>query len=470
MAFTAEGSLGSANIKTSGATLSMSPTSAVAVGQLVVVFFTWEGADDAGQPLGPYNERWECYDSVGNLYSTIWCRAGPGAPADTDNVATGIFLSKLRTALATTDTITVECQTTTRTPKAMSVEEFSFGPDKMWAVYDLDGAGGGSSGPAQPGAVTFPVSGSLPSQQQLYLYAYGQKGPNSDSFTLDADYTAIAGDGTTGGAATSNVALRGGYRIATLTTDTVDISNDTADRVHCQGLRAICEVDLPPDFPSTPILDDFNRADENPLDGGLWDTSTCVPTFSGHGRIVSNEAAGQSGGPGGSWWLEEIQCEEAEVYADFPTSGSGYGIIVFGDGCGQNGTRNGYEMSHVQDDGSPMVADYLDCGWAESFSGTRTWNRFWSALADDHRFGIQCTGERRSSGGLGIIYYWYDDNTGFDWENISATYERSQELGPDIDPPAKWGFEHFGPSSRMDNFGGGEICDDLPQFYRRVFG
>ena len=103
---------------------------------------------------------------------------------------------------------------------------------------------------------------SLPSQAYLFLHILGVEGPDTDAYTWDADYTQITTTGTTGGTDTDNVHIRGGYRIATLTGDTVGITSTTADRDLVHGLFALGEVTLTATFPEYDLLDDFDRSDE----------------------------------------------------------------------------------------------------------------------------------------------------------------------------------------------------------------
>lgn len=81
-------------------------------------------------------------------------------------------------------------------------------------------------------------------------------------------------------------------------------------------------------FPSTPILDDFNRADETPLRfGGLWYSTVELGT--GSLALVSNAAKNNTGFPvvKGRVWLP-IAAADQECYLTAVDSTARYSIAV----------------------------------------------------------------------------------------------------------------------------------------------
>ena len=449
MAFASVGTRGSTSTKTAGQTLAMSPSANIPADALVVCSWTWDGGLSGGEVYDPMNERWACHDSAGNIWHSIY--------AGTENFthqAAGMFISRVRNGLTTSDTVTIHCQITNRTCKAMALHEYSMAADKVWAVTDqLLGA---AVITADPTPLTV---GSLVSQEYLLLYVLGLRGPNTDTVTWDSDYSQTS-VGTSGGADTSNGQLHYGHRIATLTTDTVNVDTNP-DRSYSEGLVAVCECTPAAAFPVFPIIDDFNRANENPLDGGIWVPSGCIPTANFTGRVVSNQA-----GSGGSWLLESFPDCRTEVYATFPTFGSlGAGLLLNGLGCGNLSTRGGYEMAWLPfPQGKQTDYDRIEmgkAGFVAGFTGSERYLIGWVDATNGHKMGIQRDSHNHT------LHYWIDEGGG--WEEIGAV----QYMAPieDVNPIGQLGYEIFDSTTRMDDFGGGYKCFGfVPQYYRHTCG
>lgn len=73
-------------------------------------------------------------------------------------------------------------------------------------------------------------------------------------------------------------------------------------------------------FPTTAVLDTFNRADENPLGNGNW--STIAPYDDGALKLVSNQAAmsGLITEYNGSYWSAATFGADCEAYVTIPTA------------------------------------------------------------------------------------------------------------------------------------------------------
>jgi len=73
-------------------------------------------------------------------------------------------------------------------------------------------------------------------------------------------------------------------------------------------------------FPTTGLLDNFNRADENPIGNGNWSG----PIWSGDNqlRVASNQCAPQTSGPWHNSYWSAAQFGNCEVYATVPTVGA----------------------------------------------------------------------------------------------------------------------------------------------------
>jgi hypothetical protein len=271
VAFSAVGSLGTNSSKTVGTTLAITCARSVAAGRILVVWAMW----DTGSTLHP-----NITDSKGNIYTMIgWNSHGSVG-------LTALYACQVQVALTNTDTITLTGSNLAA--KAMSVEEYAgSGVPVRWARI-LQCATNVNLG-SDPSSISL---SSLDSQEYLLLHLLGAEAPSTDAYTWDADYTQITQAGTTGGVADTNVTILGGYRIATLTDDTVDVTSDTADRDYLQMFTALCECTPYPTFPNTPLLDDFNRADEDPLSqSGEWETGTCKAGGNRDLRVASNVVA-----------------------------------------------------------------------------------------------------------------------------------------------------------------------------------
>lgn len=335
MAITSLGSLGGTSAKAAGTTLSLSPSQSLAFGDWAVWWVAWESAYFFG-PDELQNRRLKCTDDGGNYYaSLVTCYPMGGASS-----LCAIFLGRVRSTFTTGTTVTFT-NAASLTPKAVSGWGFRGSDDTTlrWALLGDRTATAGSIG-VDPPAVTI---GGLPNQEYLLLHVFAAEAPDTDAYTWDADYTQIDTHGTSGGAANTNVTVLGGWRIATLTTDTVDVTSDTADRNYDQALVAVCEVAFTPYLPSAPIIDTGTRADEEPLASPPW-TTTGRPGFGTvNVRIDSDHFARGvlSGGAGSQWWGTGFTSSDFEVYAVMSTLGAA-GIVYHGSGNGFDSTLDAY--------------------------------------------------------------------------------------------------------------------------------
>lgn len=439
MGIASVGSLGSANYKTASQTTTLSPSRNVPAGRLLVVWYGQDGhAPGSASPT--MCQFWSCKDSAGNIWSTAVARDN-----GTTTFATGaIFYCVLKNALTTSDVITVKYVNSLPVARAISAEEFSL--DDGFVIATTDRGPQSASGTGDPAAIT---QSSLTSQQYLGLHFLASKGPISDAFTWDADWTQIAADGTSGGADSSNASILGGYRIATLTSDTVDVTSDTADRPHTQGLVFLCQARRPVSFPTTRILDTFNRADESPLDNGKWSPDpSCTAAFNGLLRVISNQCATKDATvAAGEWWLELNQMNDAEVYVSQPvrpaTPGSnrGTGVILHGAGCGNASTRGGLEALWIPAISGSQPNDVIvfgSCGNSAAVSPA-----FGLAWVDNTN-GVKL-GQSKSGN---IQHVWCDVGGGWRW--VAAIHRSAANP-----TSGKMGLELVDTAIRVDDFGGG---------------
>jgi hypothetical protein len=498
MAFASVGSRGTNTLKVAGQTLTVSPTASISAGALLAVFVAWDNNNDT-TPDGPLSRQMSCEDDAGNIYVTIYGGQRIGVSSGVSLGAMGfIFIAKIRTALTTSSVITLrhfQPPPNAKPAKAVSLWEFSMGEGMIFAVERAHSPGQ-VQGAGDPAAISLT---SLTSREWLFLHVLASEGPSTDAFTWDSDYTQITKAGTTGGADDSNMTVIGGFRIATLTGDTVDVSSDTADRDHVQGLAAICEVPEVTNFPRTPILDDFNRADEIPLDNGTWDAVGFTGQSTTHRlQLLSNRAARSSAlgtDSAGQWWLtpnkQGSTC--AEVYVSVPvavTADVDSGSAVICRGRGQAGDLNvaGYSLNWVKANpaaGRNTAHDWMQLATLSSSGGTGTAYVYaHPPLRDGARYGVREDGDllhmmldlQATYETVAATYASYADLAaaratydamllGDGFFEVTAVYLAGSILNVTFQ---KLGLQALGGSIRLDDFGGGEWCGFIPQIYRRV--
>lgn len=118
-------------------------------------------------------------------------------------------------------------------------------------------------------------------------------------------------------------------------------------------------------FPTTPILDNFNRANESPLGGG-WSAN---PIYGGVGmfRIVSNQAQNISGASGHGYWATSFGADQ-EVYATIADWAGFNGFYLLARGTDFNNdfnqdyylltvskTGNSFELTRVINDSGTVI-------------------------------------------------------------------------------------------------------------------
>jgi hypothetical protein len=459
MSIAAVGSLGHTSSKTSGQTLSLSPSRAVPVGSLVVVWAALMPVDgNFTDGVVIRDQNYECRDSEGNIYTTLVCGYSAGFFA----ISEALFITYVDTALTTSSTITITARETTITGRAMSVEEFTIDPGKRWCVYrdktvGFENHNTGPSPLSQPSTLT--ISG-LPNEEHLFLHCLGNLGPVSDSYTQDADYTAIVPDGTTGGTRESNATVIGGYRIVTGTSDSVSTTNNTANSYSImQGFCALKEVEYDDEFPTFPNLDRFNRANEDPLATPPWSNSTTDLPGQGTARlrVVSNQCARSSSGTfhGSQFWQDPIPSgDDGEVFATLGVVGHA-GLHMFAAGSGQNSTLSGYATYWF-----PIAGNRRDnMLWGDSGNSGGMASAFmisWLDQVAGGKWGLQL----RENGVL--MHAWADDGTGWRWIGCAAitggSYSNAGYFGINVQNDT---------TVRVDDFGGGTSIRFVPQIIRR---
>lgn len=227
MAFASVGSLGSAQEKVSDTSISLPVTANAEAGNLVLV---WVAMDNAGTADADTTQI-TVSDDQGNEYVRLRERT-ESAGAANDGVTLGLFASVIKTQLNSGENI-IATSSSARTAKAISAWEYTTGSTGF--LIQSTAVANANSG--DPAAI---VLSSLPSREYLLIWGFACEDVQNIS-THDADYTAIDDIGTSGSTADTNVHVDGAFRIATLTTDTVD-ATASAGTQHVQVYAAIYEA------------------------------------------------------------------------------------------------------------------------------------------------------------------------------------------------------------------------------------
>jgi hypothetical protein len=222
---------GSANAKTGATSISVSPSAEIPAGAIVLVRCVSFPVNAEGDTN---------FHSVSDSKSHTWTKLHEHSrfPSSGNGATNSLWMAKLTSALTTSDTVTLSLSSSpTSNAKAIGLEEFSVASGKTFSPAGANAANGSSSTPS----VT--LSG-LSSAARLWLGHVTRQRPNGDTYTQDSDYNDTTKFGTTGGSATSNQSSVAGYRIATLTGDTYNISIQTSGN-WVAVLAAVDEVDEP---------------------------------------------------------------------------------------------------------------------------------------------------------------------------------------------------------------------------------
>lgn len=465
MGFASVGTLGHNSEKTaSDREISLSPSSNVPAGHLVVVWVASTG--DSWYFDGHHiRDDWpEIEDSVGG---NIWVQliAGLDGGAAGTKACYAIFCCQLTTGLTTSDTITVRARNLLTSgdwnAKAISAWEFSLDNGMVWAAFEQrsDARDDPDAGDARGGDIG--ISGIPSSTECLILHALASARPFTDTYSWDADYTQIDADGTSSGGGINDITLRGGWRIATLTSDTVSVSDTTADSpIILQGICALTQVPYDGDFPTFPNLDDFNRADQDPLPQPPWANPVDRP---GQGdaliRNVSNQAARSTTGSvhGSMYYGVTVPAgDDGEIFATMAVKGYA-ALFAFASGSGYDSTLSSYGTIWDKKDFFTSGHNHDFIQWGEN-GGPSACIRAFANMADGCKWGIQMRN-------LGVLLHlWVDlaDSKGWRW--AGCTWQTSF-----VHNGGKFGLSFRSDTvTRIDDFGGGTSSKVIGDIIRRM--
>ena len=413
----------------------------MAVGAFLVVWAAWDGQ---GATANHVSHELGVYDDAGNIYTAIGALdffAGPGP-------WTSIHVCQLQHALTTSSVITLR-YVSSRSVQCCKLWEFALDAGQVWACTDQT-----PQRLAGSGAILGLTTAALDSQEYLCLYGLTISGPATDTINYDAGWTSFTPVGTTGGADASNRTLAGEWKIQTTTTFTTGVTDSTAGRDYTEQFIAICQTPAITTFPTTPLLDNFNRADENPLGNGTWDT-TCAANQSGNlMRLVSNQAATQvAGGTDGSWWGTSMVQVDAESWVAIPVgvvaeTDSYARLFIQGGGCTVSSDISGFANQWYKANAS-MPGDCCFCGTVGGFGDLNNeWFITYATRKDGVRMGLRkdqhvCHQLLDTGGGLYV--------------RTGGVYANQSIYWPWTNTHAKIGIGAWGASVRLDDFGGGSV-------------
>jgi len=195
-------------------------------------------------------------------------------------------------------------------------------------------------------------------------------------------------------------------------------------------------------FPTTGILDNFNRANENPLDVTLWPTQ---PIYAGDGKlqIQGNEMlkSGASSWGGGAW--HQTFAANQEVYITISTLGTGTKLRFALDARVQNPGTSTY---------SAYSLIYNDGGGGDKINMYRIDNTAYTQLGASLATGqVYVVGDKVGFelNGSALSGYHYDSTT-TTWSLLGSRTDTTYNLSSQI------GYEHFS-NKKCDDFSGGVV-------------
>jgi hypothetical protein len=258
----------------------------------------------------------------------------------------------------------------------------------------------------------------------------------------------------------------GSWSAATSTIDTtyncanthvgLNIGNTSHEMDNFGGGEIVIEEPPPPpptDFPSTPILDNFNRANEQPL-AGIW-TNNIYGSPSGGCQTTLNSVI--RWGPAGSGnetgcYVTEAFGDNQEVYLDFgviTTVGSAVANIPFcvqSAGIGTSGT-DGYELRHQWQEGADdVIGIYRNDNGVRTLLGT-TMTAPIAEIGD--KIGVRALAD-------GTFTAYFKDGAA-DWVELGVRSDTTYDCAN-----TRIGLNIRTADHRFDNVGGGSIGGSPP--------
>lgn len=191
-------------------------------------------------------------------------------------------------------------------------------------------------------------------------------------------------------------------------------------------------------FPTTSVLDNFNRADENPLSGGgNWGGSTSVFAAATTNilKVSTNQAAGNFIGTNSSYWAASTFGPNCEAYVTIPTVAAVFSYVYARLVNTGTSSVNGYAVA-ADVLGGNIIAYRIDAGVLTSIkSAAQAW-------ANGDSLGISVVGT--------TITLYYKAAAGA-WTAVSTVTDSTYSAAGNIAAGT------VGTSPRLDDFGGGTV-------------
>ena len=191
-------------------------------------------------------------------------------------------------------------------------------------------------------------------------------------------------------------------------------------------------------FPVTSILDDFNRANEDPLAGG-WSSG---PFWYGDPlhKLVSNQATAQGNGFHDMVWGTDFAADQ-EIYVTIATVTNLTGIALYARATGVNtsGYTNAYFYADFNNSTGNVSLEHYD--GSETVLDTANIS---GGLASGDSIGMECIGTS--------IKVYHKPSAG-SWTEICSGTSSAQNVSGKIAITTDSAFSLY----RLEDFGGGEV-------------
>lgn len=207
-------------------------------------------------------------------------------------------------------------------------------------------------------------------------------------------------------------------------------------------------------FPSTPILDNFNRADEGPPPSASW-TAINSPGF----QVSANQLAPVDNGDNYALWTATFNANQEVYWTVSTVQLSGSYSTIFARLYNNAGVFSGYLMEHFSQTAGSTETLYL--GRIDSNAFTQLGPSVSLIVGAGDTWGMRCVGSS--------IEAWYKTVAGR-WSQLVRVMDTTYNGDS---PYNQIGAYHYGAiagtvPARWDNFGGGSIV--YPSFQAQENG
>ena len=260
----------------------------LALGEFMVAVVA---TDNISTKSGPTNDHTRAYyfqPGPGAQYMTKLREYTYSAGVAGDGVTTSIWiLVPITVAFASPSNINV-LFASALTAKAITTHVFGYSPGN---VIDVAAVADDVTVGAKPEAIALSTD---VWQQYLGIYGSGGEVESTAPLTPVGGWSVLGGaPSTSGGASDSNVCARGAYRIYSGMSVTADPSSLNVPADWAASVVALYEKPDRVEPVNVTVLDDFNRADGNLVNTGMW-ASTGLQGNSSVATIASNRLNGAS--------------------------------------------------------------------------------------------------------------------------------------------------------------------------------